>query len=330
LPPTIRTPHLQDPIRSHLRADWTSFSENLTVDEVLQKLRHEGVGERVVYFYVTNEEGRLVGVVPTRRLLTSTGEKQLSDLMVRNLVMIPDTATVLDACEFFVMHKFLAFPVVDSDKRMIGIVDVQMFTDEVFDLAERERADAAFEALGFSVSQVRDAHPLRAFRFRFPWLIVTIVSGTASALLASLFVKTLTGSIVLAFFMTLVLGLGESVASQSITVTIQALRSVAPSRRWFLHALAREFATAMLLGLACGSCVVGIVIAWRGEIAPALVIGTGVFLSLIAASLFGLCVPALLHSLKLDPQIAAGPVSLACSDLCTVTVYLTLAAMALG
>jgi magnesium transporter len=42
-----------------------------------------------------------------------------------------------------------------------------------------------------------------------------------------------------------------------------------------------------------------------------------------------LTVPALLHAFKLDPKIAAGPVTLAISDICTVLLYLSLAASVL-
>ncbi len=105
--------------------------------------------------------------------------------MIRQVVAIPHAATVLEACEFFLLHKFLAFPVVDEQRRLTGVVEIGLFTDEVFDLAEREQSDAIFEAMGFRLAQVRDASPLTAFRYRFPWLLATIASGSLCALLAS-------------------------------------------------------------------------------------------------------------------------------------------------
>jgi magnesium transporter len=39
----------------------------------------------------------------------------------------------------------------------------------------------------------------------------------------------------------------------------------------------------------------------------------------------GLTVPSLLHALKLDPKIAAGPVTLALADVCTILFYFLLA-----
>src|SRR5262249_49936467 len=153
--------------------------------------------------------------------------------------------------------------------------------------------------------------PLRAFRFRFPWLLATIGSGTACALLASAYEGTLARNIVLAFFLTMVLGLAESVSIQSMTLTIQALRATQPSLRWYWRAARREAGVALPLGAACG-VVVGLVV-WleRGAGWASVSIGASIFLALCAACFFGLSVPALLHALKLDPKIAAGPVTLA-------------------
>nr|MCU0873892.1 CBS domain-containing protein [Pirellulaceae bacterium] len=214
---------LTDSVSAYTRGDFASLRQDLTVAEALAAIRERGVGERIIYFYVVDDDDRLTGVVPTRRLLSAKLEDTLSAIMIRQVVAIPRAATVLEACEFFLLHKFLAFPVVDEQRRLTGVVEIGLFTDEVFDLAEREQSDAIFEAMGFRLAQVRDAAPLRAFRYRFPWLVATIASGSLCALLASAFAVTLGQSLVLAFFLTLVLGLGESVSIQSMTVTIQAL-----------------------------------------------------------------------------------------------------------
>src|SRR5206468_8777841 len=133
------------------------------------------------------------------------------------------------ACEFFVLYKFLAFPVVDEERRLIGIVDMDVFMESVLEGDEPEREgvrDDFFEALGFHLAQVRDASPWRVFRYRFPWLLVSVTGGTICAVLAGFFEATLARSLVIAFFLTMVLGLTESVSAQSMSVTIQALHSV--------------------------------------------------------------------------------------------------------
>ena len=321
--------HLDSPVTAYLRTDFPKLRDNLTIQQALDTIRQQGIGEKIVYFYVVDSEEHLIGVLPTRRLLTAGLDHPIAGLMARRIVAIPHTATVLEACELFVMHKFLAFPVVDEQRRMLGIIDVNLFTEEVIDMAQREKMEDVFEAIGFRVSQVRDASPWRASRFRFPWLLTNIGSGTICALLASAYELTLAKSIVLAFFLTLVLGLGESVSIQSMTVTIQALRSMRPTLRWFVNAFWREVGTAFLLGAACGTLVGLIVWLWRSAPMAAFVIGSSIFLTVCAACLFGLCIPALLHRLKLDPKIAAGPVTLALTDIATLLSYFTLASLLL-
>ena len=58
-------------------------------------------------------------------------------------------------------------------------------------------------------------------------------------------------------------------------------------------------------------------------------IGGSIGLSLVTACLFGLSIPSLLHSLKLDPKIAAGPVTLAITDFDALTFYFGIASLVL-
>jgi magnesium transporter len=317
--------HLNEPVSRFARTDFTTLNQKLTIDQALASIRQRGVGEKIVYFYVVDDNEQLVGVVPTRRLLMAQLEQPLSDLMIRNVIAIPDTVTVLEACEVFVLHKFFAFPVIDANRRVVGLVDVSLFTEEVFDIAEREQMTEVFETLGFHVSQVRDASPWRAFRIRFPWLITTIISGTFCALLAGKYQLTLQKSLVIAFFLTMILGLGESVSIQSMTVTIQSLRTNKPTLRWYMFSLWREIFTALLLGAACGLTVGIIVLVWQHAEVPAFVIGASVTFCLLTACVAGLSVPAVLHALKLDPKIAAGPITLALADIFTLLFYFNLA-----
>lgn len=328
-------PDFDEPIAAHARKDLPLLRARMTVQEALDQIRREGVGERVIYFYALDDEGRLAGVLPTRRLLTAALDTRLDEIMIRRVVALPASATVLDACEFFVLYKFFAFPVVDAQRRVLGVVDVSLFRQEVLEAGEREGAaakppgDDFFEALGFRLSQIRGASALRVFRYRFPWLLATVFSGTLCAMLAGFFEETLARTLIVAFFLTMVLGLNESVSMQSMAVTIQALRSTVLTRRWFVDTLRREAGTAVLLGLSCGAVVSGIVWLWRSDAVCAAVIGGSIALSLVTACLFGLSVPSLLHWLKLDPKIAAGPVTLAFTDFFALLFYFGTAALVL-
>jgi magnesium transporter len=329
--PTI--PDFDAPVVDHARKDFPLLRAGMTIGEALERIRHEGVGERVIYFYAIDEQERLVGVVPTRRLLTASLETALRQIMVPRVIAVPATATILDACEFFVLYKFLAFPVVDEQHRVVGIIDANLFAEEILaagdDKTPETRSPVAqvspefFEALGFHIEQIRGASPWRVFRFRFPWLLVTVAGGTLSAILAGFFEATLARSLVLAFFLTMVLGLNESVSMQSMSVTIHALRSAQVTWSWLAVAFRRELLTALLLGTACG-VVVGLVVwLWRNNGAAAFVIGCSIALSLVMACGFGLGVASLLHRFKLDPKIAAGPITLALADFFALVIYFT-------
>lgn len=316
---------LQRPVLEFATRDFPVLDASLTAGEAIEHLRRQGLRDKIIYFYVVEEDGRLAGVLPARRLLSDPAETSIADAMIRRVVAIPTRASLLEACEFFVLHKFLAFPVVDEERRIVGVLDVGVFTEEVLDLAEREQMDDLFQALGFRVSDVGGASPFRAFRVRFPWLLATIGGGTVCALLAGLFAETLEQRIVLAFFLTLVLGLGESVSAQSVAVTLQAMHRATPSLRWLLGAVRKELLTSSLLGAACGVVVATIVALWRHDLAAAGSIGASIFLSMVTACLLGVCIPAGARFAKWDPRIAAGPLTLALADVCTLSVYFGLA-----
>lgn len=323
--------HLKEPLATVIRPVSISLRDDLTVKEALQAVRDDGTswGDKVIYFYVVDAEERLVGVVPTRRLLTSPHDSRLRDIMVKRVLSLPASATILEGCEAFLMHRLLAFPVVDKEKKLVGLVDVGLLADEALDLAEPQAADSLFESIGLHLAQVKDASVWQAFRYRFPWLLATIASGTVCAVLAGFFELTLAESLILAFFLTLVLGLGESVSMQSMTVTIQVLRTMRPTVRWYFRSLFKETGAAALLGLGCGVLVALIAYLWRGLPVESAVIGASIFLSLNMACFLGLTVPTVLHALRLDPKVAAGPLTLALTDVFTVLFYLGLATLIL-
>src|SRR4051812_6804896 len=120
---------LSDPVTERMHQDLTRLRAGLSVGEALDWLRENPPAGRVIYFYVVDDSGRLLGVVPTRRLLLSPAATPLTEIMGKDVVAVPAGATVLDACEFFIQYRLLAFPVVDGDGRLLGVIDVDLYTD---------------------------------------------------------------------------------------------------------------------------------------------------------------------------------------------------------
>ncbi|MBD0373755.1 MAG: magnesium transporter [Pyrinomonadaceae bacterium] len=323
------TDHLKEPALRHARQDFPIIRDGVTVGEALNIIRREGVGERIIYFYVINDDGQLVGIIPTRRLLTSMPHVPVADIMITDVITVPYRATVLEACEMFVKHKFFALPIVDDEGRMRGVIDIGFFTEETIDLAERQHVEDVFQLIGFGISQLRGRSAFGIFRFRFPWLIATMASGTICAMLAGAYEATLAQTLILAFFLTLVLGLGESVSIQSMTVALQNLHFGKPTWNTYLKWLRAEASATLLLGAACGALVGSVAYLWRGEGFPALVIGVSVLLAILTAGLLGLSIPTLLDAIREDSKIAAGPITLALTDIATLLFYFNAAVILL-
>jgi magnesium transporter len=286
--------------------------------------------ERIFYFYVVDEEGRLSGVVPARKLLTEPLDRIVGEVMMKRVLSLPQTATLMEACECFIMHKFLAIPVVDEKKRLRGIIDVGLFTDEVMELGTGGNNDQLFQSIGIHIQELQHASPLKAFGIRFPWLAATVSGGVLCAVMAGAFAQTLQQKVVLAVFMALVLGLGEAVAAQSLALTVQSLPATRFRWRWLRVKLRREAVTSLLLGVLAGVAVAVMVGIFYRDPRAALSMGGSVIISILVAGMMGVLVPSLLRVVRWDPKIAAGPITLAAADLFTVTCYLVTAKIVLG
>jgi magnesium transporter len=322
--------HLARPLTEFLRPGPPPLRVDQTIGEALEIIRRSGLEERIFYFYAVDSGGRLSGVVPARKLLNEPLAKPVGEAMIPRVLSLPETATLLEACECFILHKFLAIPVVDSGKRLRGIIDVGIFTDEVLELSTGGNNDQVFQAIGLHVQEVQHASPLRAFLLRFPWLSITLLGGGLCALMAEGFASTIRERIVLSVFMALVLGLSEAVSSQSLALTNQSLPVGRVRWRWFQVKFIREAKTAFLLGLLSGIIAGGAVALLWNDFRASLAIGLSVLLSVLAAALLGISIPSLLRIVRWDPKIAAGPITLAAADLFTVTCYLLTAKLVLG
>ncbi|MCR4375716.1 MAG: magnesium transporter [Acidobacteria bacterium] len=315
---------LHDSVLDHIQTDVVRLHPEQTVGHALEALRARAASLEIVYVYVVDEGGRLLGVVPTRALLASQPERPLREIVQEDVVAIPDWATVLVAAEYFVTQRFLAFPVVSADGVLAGQVDVSVFTDEVVGHAKRS-FDDIFQIIGVHATQGRTVW--LGFRDRFPWLLTNMAGGMLCALLASQYEALLDAAVVLALFVPMVLALAESVSMQSVTLTLQGLHSSGITWALLGPALRRELGVAALLGLSSGALVGGVAWAWKGSPVLALAVGGAIAASMVTAAVLGLVLPTLLHAARRDAKIAAGPIVLATADLCTLLIYFNLAAV---
>ena len=144
---------------------------------------------------------------PIRRLLTTALDAPVRSVMIDDVMAIPSFATVLVAAEYFVNRRLLAFPVVEPNGRLVGVVDVNLFTEQLLDQA-RQSFDGIFQILGIHATE--GLTPWGGFKDRFPWLLCNVAGGLLCALLSSFYERLLEVQVVLALFIPVLLALAKA------------------------------------------------------------------------------------------------------------------------
>ena len=293
-----------------------------TVEEALAQLRTKHIQQKIIYFYVVDERYKLKGVVSTRQLLLAEPTRQIEEIMQDSVIKVRADNTLKQVMELFSAHPLLALPVIDEEDRLLGMIDVQMVTDESFDLTDmRGRADI-FQMIGLSLEDGKKIPFFYSYRRRMPWILCNVFSGMICAMISRYYEVVLGRYLLLAFFIPLVLTLSESTSMQSMTQSLLFLRR--PRFLWsvaFARGL-REWQLMLLIGLTSALLVGGLSLFWGDGIAPSLAIAAGIFVGIAISVLFGVGFPVLLHRLKLDPKIASGPLVLMIADMITTGFYL--------
>jgi magnesium transporter len=208
---------------------------------------------------------------------------------------------------------------------MLGVVDVDLYTNELADLDRREDLDDLFQLIGVHYQESQARSPLAGFASRFPWLVANIAGGLVAAFLSGLFQQELERAVALAMFIPVVLALAESVSIQSVSIALQRLHGRRPTVASLLRDVRTESATGFLLGGTAAATVATVALAWLGQGPVVVALLGGITGGVVAAAIIGVSIPNLLRLLSWEPQVAAGPIALAATDMVTLTVYLCLA-----
>jgi CBS domain-containing protein len=76
----------------------------------------------IMYVYVTTAEGTLKGVVDIRELIQNRSDETLRNIMTEQIVTLAPTDTLADAASEFSKYGFRALPMVDEDRKLLGVV----------------------------------------------------------------------------------------------------------------------------------------------------------------------------------------------------------------
>lgn len=318
----------EDSAGGKMTKDYVTLMPQMSVDQAIEHLRKTGPdAETIYYVFVVDEEERLLGVISLRELIVAKGNITISDIMNPHVIAVEEDADQEEVARIVSKYDFLVVPVVDSEKRLKGIITI----DDVIDVIEEEATEDILKFAGSSDLEDFDEDDsslkriVYAVRSRLPWLIITIFGGLLSAGVISKFSGALSANATLALFMPLLAGMGGNVGTQSSTITVRTI-AVSSIEGWqVLTTLLQEMAVGVIVGSVCSIIVAVVSFVTQGEMVLSVIVGLSMFANIVTAATIGTLVPLSFKKLGIDPAVASAPFISTTIDITGLSIYFTLA-----
>lgn len=304
---------------------------SLRVDQTIQEAQDllRGRDERdlgdITYLYVTDQQGRLEGVISLRDLVFRKPERPVGEIMSREVRFLWADADKEEIARTFQHYHYMGLPVLERDRRLVGVVRAT----DALDVARAEATEDMQLMVGIS-GEERALTPWRkAIRQRLPWLYVNLATAFVAGAVVSYFEETIARWTVLAVFLPIIAGQGGNAGAQTLTVIIRDLALGEIKMTDARQALMKE----AMLGLANGFAI-GIVVGlagyfWQGDWRLGLIVGIAMMLNLVAAALSGVLIPYGLKAFRVDPALASSIFLTTVTDVAGFFLLLGLATLGL-
>ncbi len=324
----LRRQDLKRPVREYMIPAETAFSVETKVQELLDTLEVMEIRKELRHFYLVDEDNRLQGIVSTRAILFSKRTEPLGAIGEKGVIKVLESDLLEDALRIMSEYELLSLPVVDVGNRLVGVIEIipQHLTQSLISAREENRAARElFQLLGFIPEEMKLNSPLNEYRYRMPWLLCNVVGGLTCAIIGSHYKVVLGEVVALAMFIPLVLTLGEAVAVQSMTLSLQFLHATRPSFQRCINRLITESKVSTMLALTCILFTGALLWFWGHKWMLFGILSASIFGSLLLAASFGTLFPLILRRLSFDPKVAGGPVVLMLTDIMVTSLYLSIA-----
>lgn len=314
--------------------DYISLQENWTVRQALDYIKKEGVDSETIYTcYVKSAGRKLEGIVSLRTLVISDDNLMIEDIMHRDIVDINVYEDQEEVSEKFKKYGFIAIPVVDNEKRLVGIITV----DDIFDVIEEEATEDIERMAGVlddSDTEYLDMSVWQHVKNRFPWLFFLMLSYILTGSIISTSEKTLSAVPALIVYMPMLMGTGGNSGSQSATLIIRGLSVGEIDMRDTLRVLWKEIRVSVLIGVSLSVLNFARVMFEQRDnplqLQVALVVSIAMIAIVIAAKSIGSMLPILAKKIGIDPALMASPMISSLTDMVSIGTYLLLAGAFLG
>ncbi len=302
-----------------------ALSRDATVDDAIQVLRTLGDDAVTAAVYVVDHEGRLVGFVRLRHLVTARPGARLGDIMETDVISVPVEADQEEVADLVEKYDFLAIPVVDAENRLLGAVSV----DDILDVIEEEASEDIYKMAGSSWAEEESESIFHTARYRLPWLLICLAGTQLSTTVMSLFSHRVPLFDQISIFTPAIMAMGGNTSLQSSTTTVRRLAlDTLPKNRYPMHVV-REILTALVMGAACGVVESGVALALGHDPRVGIAVGLAMAMGMSAASLLGASMPLILDLFGIDPAVASGPLVSTINDSLGLSIYFTVATIVL-
>jgi magnesium transporter len=304
--------------------DYISARESWTVDYTLQHVRKVGhEAEIISYIYVTNVRGELVGVVSLKEIILAQPGTRLSDIVTEDVIAVTAETPQEEAAELLFRYDFVALPVIDAQKRMIGIIAVDDLIDVIQEVTTED-----FQKLGGSQPLTEPYFKTSVwelFRKRVGWLLLLFVAEAYTGTVLRYYEDTLSKMIALSFFVPLLIGTGGNTGTQIVSTLVRALGMGEVQFSNILRVVRKELMVSVFLGVAMG--FVGFLRAHLLGVPYniGLVVALSALAIVIWASFVAAILPLVLHRLRIDPAVVSGPFISTLVDGTGLIIYFTIA-----
>ena len=303
---------------------------DMTVEQAFAHIRKVGMDKETIYTcYVVDARRVLIGVVTVRTLLLSRYEDEIGDIMSdARLIYVKTGDDREQVTDLFQKYGFIALPVVDDERRLVGIVTVD---DAMTALEEEDTED--FQKMAAMVpieTPYLSAGVLDLARKRILWLMVLMISATLSGQIITRYQAVFAAVPALIAAIPMLMDTGGNAGSQSSTLVIRGMAVGELSVRDALRVLGKELRVSLLVG---GALAV-LNAAWKfvlsGDALLSFTVGVSLFATVMFAQTVGGMLPLLAKALGLDPALMAAPIVTTIVDAGSLTMYFMVASAVMG
>ena len=126
-----------DSAGSVMTTEYVYLHKEMTCHEALDWIRKVGVVKETIYTCYVTESRKLIGFVTILDLVTADENLTIESIMDTHVIYVKTHEDREDVAKKFSKYDFLAMPVVDNDRRMVGIITF----DDVLDVILEENEE---------------------------------------------------------------------------------------------------------------------------------------------------------------------------------------------